>query len=254
MRFSVEPIRRKERLREMSFFEHLDELRGVITASVFVFLAFAAAYFCFSGTILEWMVRDVPVDHFVFHSPAEAFMVRTKLSLILGVMTAFPYIAYRIWRFVTPGLFRTESKRIMPIVGWSVVLFYTGVAFCYFMVAPGMVNFLVRYGTAHVQPLISISAYFDCVAQLCLAMGLVFELPIVMFLLSVMGLVSPQTFLSNWRYAIVIIFIVAAIATPSPDPVSQVLMATPLCLLYVGTALTTVVVSRRREKKVTEAT
>ncbi len=248
MQLKVEPIRRRERLREMSFFEHLGELRGVITASVLVFLAFAAGYFCFSGTILEWMVRDVPVDHFIFHSPSEAFMVRTKLSLILGFLTAFPYIGYRVWRFVTPGLFKTESRRVMPIVGWSIVLFYIGVAFCYFMVAPGMVNFLVHYGTAHVQPLISISAYFDTVAQLCLAMGIVFQLPIVMFLLSLSGLVSPRTFLKNWRYAIVIIFIVSAIATPSPDPVSQTLMATPLCLLYIGSALTALVVSRRREK------
>jgi sec-independent protein translocase protein TatC len=248
MQFQIEPPRRKERLHEMAFLEHLGELRGVITASVLAFLAFAAAYFCFSGTILEWMVRDVPVDHFIFQSPSEAFMVRTKLSLVLGIMTAFPYIAYRIWKFVMPGLFKKERGRVMPIVVWSMLLFYIGVAFCYFMVAPGMVNFLVRYGTAHVQPLISISAYFDTVAQLCLAMGLVFQLPIVMFLLSVTGLVAATTFLKNWRYAIVIIFIVAAIATPSPDPVSQVLMATPLCLLYIGSALTALVVSRRRDK------
>ncbi len=251
MRPNVHPIRppRRERLREMGFLEHIDELRGVITASVLVFLAFSAAYFCFSGTILEWMVRDVPVDHFIFQSPSEAFMVRTKLSLILGIMTAFPYIGYRVWRFVMPGLFKNERSRVMPIVGWSIFLFYAGVAFCYFMVAPGMINFLVRYGTTHVQPLISISAYFDTVAQLCLAMGLVFQLPIVMFLLSLSGLVAPTTFLKNWRYAIVIIFIVSAIATPSPDPVSQTLMATPLCLLYIGSALTALVVSRRREKQ-----
>lgn len=250
MQLRVEPPRRRQRLHEMHLLEHLGELRGVITASVLVFLVFAAAYFCFSGTILEWVVRDVPVDHFIFQSPSEAFMVRTKLSLILGILTAFPYIGYRVWRFVTPGLFRNERGRIMPIIGWSIVLFYIGVAFCYFMVAPGMVNFLVHYGTPHVQPLISISAYIDTVAQLCLAMGVVFQLPIVMFLLSISGLVSAQTFLKNWRYAVVIIFIVSAIATPSPDPVSQTLMATPLCLLYIGSAVTALVVSRRREKPI----
>jgi sec-independent protein translocase protein TatC len=116
------------------------------------------------------------------------------------------------------------------------------------MVAPGMIGFLVGYGTPHVQPLINISAYVNTVAQLCLAMGLVFQLPVVMFLLSLSGLVSAHAFLRNWRYAIVVIFLVAAIATPSPDPVSQVLMATPLCLLYIGSALTALVVSRRREK------
>jgi sec-independent protein translocase protein TatC len=232
----------------MSFLDHIGELRGVITASVISFLAFSAGYFFFSGTILEWMIRGLPVDHVIFQSPSEAFMVRTKLSLMLGGMTAFPYVAYRVWRFVAPGLFRQERRRIMPIVGWSVLLFYGGVAFCYLMLIPGMMDFLIGYGTEHIQPLISIGAYFNTVAQLCLVMGLVFQLPIVMFLLSLTDLVPATTFIRNWRFAIVIIFVVSAIATPSPDPVSQVLMATPLCLLYIGSALTALVVSRRRRK------
>ena len=232
----------------MSFFEHLGELRGVVTASVVVFLVFSAAYFFFSGRILDWMVARVPVDHLVFNAPSEAFMVRTRLSLILGGFTAFPYIAYRVWRFVTPGLFRTERGQVMPIVGWSVVLFYGGVVFCYFMLIPGMIKFLLGYGTARVQPLISVSSYFNTVAQMCLVMGIVFQLPIVMFLLSITDLVPARTFIRNWRFAVVIIFLVSAIATPSPDPVSQVLMATPLCLLYIGSALTALVVSRRRRQ------
>ena len=242
------PTPRRERLREMSLIEHLGELRGVITASVLVFLAFAVGYFFFSGRILEWMIKDLPVDHLVFQTPSEAFMVRTRLSLILGGLTAFPYISYRIWRFVTPGLFKKERGRVMPIVGWSIVLFYAGVAFCYFMVAPGMVNFLIGYGTPRIQPLISISAYFNTVSQLCLVFGIVFQLPIVMFMLSVSDLVPARVFLHHWRFAIVIIFLVSAVATPSPDPVSQVLMATPLCLLYIGSALTALVVSRRRRQ------
>jgi sec-independent protein translocase protein TatC len=241
------PAPRKD-LREMSLIDHLGELRGVITASVLVFLGFSVVYFVFSAQILDWIVSDLPVDHLIFQAPAEAFMVRTKLSLVLGGMTAFPYISYRVWRFVAPGLFRKERGRIMPIVWWSIALFYAGVAFCYFMVAPGMMNFLLRYGTEHVQPLISVSAYFNTVAQLCLVMGVVFQLPIAVFMLSITDLVPARTFLRNWRYAIVIILIVSAIATPSPDPVSQVLMATPLSLLYIGSALTALVVSRRRRQ------
>lgn len=246
MIFPPKPAR-TEPMREMSFFEHLTELRGVITASVLLFLALAVGYFFFSGRILEWMVAGVPVDHLIFQAPSEAFMVRTKLSLILGALTAVPYISYRVWRFVAPGLFRKERGRVMPIVGWSVVLFYVGVAFCYLWVAPGVVRFLMTYGTERVQPLITISAYFNTVSQLCLAFGLVFQLPIVMFMLSVTDLVPARTFLKYWRFAVVIIFVVSAIATP-PDPVSQVLMATPLCLLYIGSALTALVVSRRRRQ------
>lgn len=248
MSFPPKPAPRREGLREMPFLEHLGELRGAITASVIAFLGFSVVYFYYSGRILEWMVTRVPVDHLVFNAPSEAFMVRTKLSLILGGFTAFPYVAYRIWRFIAPGLFLRERGRIMPIVGWSVLLFYGGVAFCYLMLIPGMINFLMGYGTEHVQPLITVSAYFNTVAQLCLVMGLVFQLPIVVFLLSVTDLVPARTFIRNWRFAIVIIFVVSAVATPSPDPVSQVLMATPLCLLYIGSSLTALVVSRRRKQ------
>jgi sec-independent protein translocase protein TatC len=138
-----------------------------------------------------------------------------------------------------------------PIVAASALLFYVGVAFCYFVVAPTIVNFMIGYGTARVQPLLSVSAYFNTVARLCLAFGLVFQLPIVMLLLSLVGLVSPRTFLRQWRYAIVLIFVAAAIFTP-PDPVSQVLMAVPLCVLYIGSSLVSLAVVRRR--RVTEDT
>lgn len=247
MRPRLETTPRREPLRDMSLIDHLADLRSVIVWSACAMLAASIAYWFFSGTILEWLVKRVPVDHLIFHSPSEAFSVRTKLSFILGGLTVFPMVGYRVWRFVTPGLFRTESRRIMPIVAASVVLFYAGIVFCYFLVVPVIVTFMLGYATPRVQPLITVSAYFSTVSQLCLAFGLVFQLPIVMLLLSLTGLVSPQLFLRQWRYAIVIIFIAAAIFTP-PDPVSQVLMATPLCILYIGSALVALVVVRRRDR------
>lgn len=242
---------RREILREQGFLDHIAELRGLITASVIVFLAFAIGYWFFSGQILDWLVRDVPVEHLIFSAPSEAFMVRTKLSLVLGGLTAFPYIGYRVWRFVAPGLFRNERRRVMPIVGWSILLFYGGVVFSYFMVVPVIVTFMLGYATEHVQPLITVGAYFKTVSSLCLAFGLVFQLPIVMFMLALAGLVSPRTFLRQWRYAVLLIFIAAAIFTP-PDPVSQVLMATPLCVLYIGSALVALVVLRGRKQDARE--
>jgi len=233
--------------RELSFIDHLAELRSVIIQSVFALVIPAIGYWFVSGPILEWLIRDVPVDHLIFNNPSEALAVRTKLSFVLGGLTAFPLIGYRVWRFVTPGLFRNEARRIMPIVVSSTALFYTGIVFCYFFVVPVIVDFMLGYATPRVQPLISVSAYFGTVSQMCLAFGLVFQLPIVILLLAVTGLVSPRTFLRQWRYAVVIIFIAAAIFTP-PDPVSQVLMATPLCLLYIGSALVALVVVRRRDR------
>ncbi|MCI0451013.1 MAG: twin-arginine translocase subunit TatC [Candidatus Latescibacteria bacterium] len=239
------PAERTEILREMSFLEHLGDLRGVLVASSIAFLGLSIGYWFFSGKILDWFVARVPVERLVFYAPSEAFMVRTKVAFVLGGMTAFPYIAYRLWRFVTPGLFSRERNRVGPIVAASAVLFYTGVVFCYFVVAPTIVNFMLGYATERVQPLLSISAYFNTVARLCLAFGLVFQLPIVILLLAVTGLVSPRTFLRQWRYAVVIIFVAAAIFTP-PDPVSQVLMAVPLVVLYIGSALVASAIVRRR--------
>ncbi len=239
------PAERTELLREMSFLQHLGDLRSVLVASTVAFLGLSIVYWFFSGPILEWIVAQVPVDHLVFYAPSEAFMVRTKVSFVLGGMTAFPYVAYRLWRFVTPGLFSRERGRIGPVVAASALLFYGGVAFCYFFVAPVIVNFMLGYATNRVQPMLSVSAYFNTVSRLCLAFGLVFQLPIVMLLLAAVRLVSPRTFLRQWRYAIVIIFVAAAIFTP-PDPVSQVLMAVPLCVLYIGSALVSMAFVRRR--------
>lgn len=239
------PAERIEALREMSFLDHLGDLRAVLVTSVAAFLGLSIVYWFFSGPILEWLVARAPVDHMVFYAPSEAFMVRTKLCLILGGITAFPYVGYRLWRFVTPGLFKRERGRIGPVVFASAALFYAGIAFAYFIVVPVIIDFMLGYGTARVQPLISVSAYINTVSRMCLAFGLVFQLPIVILLLAFTGLVPPRLFLRQWRYAIVIIFVAAAIFTP-PDPVSQVLMAVPLCVLYIGSALVASALVRRR--------
>jgi len=247
----MRPLRepaRAEVLREMSFFEHLGELRSVLVTSIIVLLALAIVAWFFSGPIIEWLVADVPVEHLMFLAPSEAFMTRMKLSFILGGLGAFPYVGYRIWRFVAPGLFRRERRRILPVAFASAALFYTGIAFSYFAVVPVIIQFMLGYATERIQPMISVGAYFTTISRLCLAFGLVFQLPIVILLLSIMGIVTPQLFLRQWRYAVVIIFTAAAIFTP-PDPVSQVLMAVPLVVLYIGSALIALLVVRRRERE-----
>jgi sec-independent protein translocase protein TatC len=247
----MRPLRepaRAEILREMSFWDHLGELRSVLVSSVGMLLGLAIVAWFFSGPIMEWLVADVPVDHLIFVSPSEAFMTRTKLSFILGGLASFPYVGYRVWRFVSPGLFRKERKRIMPVAVASAVLFYTGVAFSYFFVVPVIVKFMLGYASDRIQPMITVSAYFNTVSRMCLAFGLVFQLPIVILLLSMLGIVSPWFFLRQWRYAVVIIFVAAAIFTP-PDPVSQTLMAVPLVVLYIGSALVAAAVLRRRKRE-----
>lgn len=247
----MRPLResaRAEALREMSFWDHLGELRGVLVSSLIALLGLSIVAWFFSGTIMDWLVADVPVDHLMFVAPSEAFMTRMKLSFILGGLAGFPYVGYRVWRFVSPGLFRRERKGIFPVVAASAVLFYAGVAFGYFIVVPVIVRFMLGFATDRIQPMISVAAYFATVSRLCLAFGLVFQLPIAILLLSLLGIVSPRLFLRQWRYAVVIIFVAAAIFTP-PDPVSQVLMAVPLVVLYIGSSFLALAVMRRRKRE-----
>jgi sec-independent protein translocase protein TatC len=232
----------------MSFLEHLEDLRGVLIHSAVALLLATIVCWFFSARILDLLVSDLPVDHLNFFAPSEAFMVRLKLSLVIGAIVAFPYVVYRVWQFVAPALFEQERKRIGPMVLVSSILFYAGVVFCYFILIPVVLEFLLGFGTDKLTPLLSVGAYFAMVARLCFTFGIVFQLPIIVLVLSLSGLVTPGLLLSQWRYAILIIFVVAAVLTP-PDPASQVLMALPVLLLYIGSVLVAHVAVRKRDTK-----
>ncbi len=236
---------RAEPLREMRFLDHLEDLRSMLFASALAWLAASVAFWFVSGRVLDFLIRDVPVENFYFMSPAEAFMIRMKLSFILGFLASFPYIFLRVWGFVSPALFSREKRMAFPVVFSSVSLFYGGLAFAYFVMIPVVIGFFVEFGTDRLLPLLSIERYFAFVWKLCLAFGVVFQMPIVIMALSWAGIVPARTLLRQWRYVIVIIFIVAAVFTP-PDPLSQIFMALPLCGLYIASALIALVVESRR--------
>ncbi len=246
-----EPKNIKNALREMSFLEHLEDLRGVLVQSGVAFLFCSIVYWFFSGTVLDFLVRAIPMEKLNFFAPAEAFMARMKISFVLGLMTAFPFILFKIWSFVAPGLFANERKKLYPFIVTSSVLFYVGVIFCYYILIPIVLEFLMGFGTDKLTPMISVSMYFGFVARLCFTFGLVFQLPIVVFLLSMLGIVTPQFLLRQWRYAVVIIFVASAILTP-PDPASQVLMAIPILLLYIGSVLVAFLALRKKQQAESE--
>ncbi len=247
-----EPKKNKSILREMSFLEHLEDLRGVLVQSVIAFLVFAVTLWFFSGTLLDFLVKDLPVENLNFFAPAEAFMARLKISMVLGLMVAFPFILSKVWSFIAPGLFRNERKKIYPFIVMSSILFYVGVLFCYYILIPIVLDFLLGFETDMLDPMISVSMYFAFVARLCFTFGLVFQLPIVVFLLSMLGIVTPGFLLRQWRYAVLIIFVASAILTP-PDPASQVLMAFPIVLLYIGSVLVAYVALHRKKRTEIEA-
>jgi len=234
------------RLGEMSFLDHLGELRMVIIHSLVVFFVLSVVCWFFSGRILDLLIADLPVESLYFLSPIEAFMVRVKISFVLGLMGAFPFILFKTWAFISPGLFAHERRRIYPLVLSSSVLFYIGVAFCYMVLIPTVMGFLLSFGTEFLNPLISVVAYFAFVARLCFAFGIVFQVPIVVLLLSMLGIVTPGWLLRQWRVGIVVVFVGAAVLTP-PDAVSLLMMAFPVLALYIASILVAYVVVRRKE-------
>lgn len=236
-----------ESLKEMPFLRHLDDLRKVLIHSLIVIALLIAICWFFSKGILNLLIRDLPVDSLYFLTPIEAFMVRVKISSVVGLMLAFPFILFKIWAFVTPGLFLHERKRLYPFIITGSTLFYSGVAFCYLILIPLVLRFLLSFGTEYLNPLISVSSYFSFVSRLCFTFGIVFQLPIVVLLLSMLGIVTPGMLLRHWRYGVLVIFVGSAILTP-PDAISLVFMALPILLLYIGSILVAYVVVRRRRQ------
>ncbi|NIM18884.1 MAG: twin-arginine translocase subunit TatC [Candidatus Latescibacteria bacterium] len=237
----------EDNLKEMSFLDHLEELRSTIIQSLVVFFVLSVLCWFFSGKILDILINDLPVESLYFHSPLEAFMVRLKVSFVLGFMLAFPFVLSKIWAFISPGLFTSERKKVFPFILSSSALFYAGVLFCYLILIPIVLQFLLRFGTENINPLLSVQSSFTFVARLCFTFGIVFQLPIVVLVLSLLGIVTPQFLLRQWRYAIVAIFVAAAILTP-PDAVSQVLMAGPIFILYMGSVAIAMIVVRKKKE------
>jgi len=236
----------------MGFLDHLDELRNVLIHSVVAGLVAALLCWFWSAELLDILVRPLQDQGVYFTKPNEAFLTRLKLAALAGLFLVLPFILWKVYSFVLPGLYGKERKVMTPLLLASTLLFYLGVAFSFLVVTPVVVHFLLSFGTAIMQPLIGIGPYFGFVAQLSLAFGLIFELPVLVFFLSIAGIVDPRFLLKTWRYAVVLIVVAAAILTP-PDIFSQLAMAGPVILLYISSVLVSIVATRKRRKKAEEA-
>jgi len=214
----------------LTLVEHLEELRKrIIICLLSIFICAVVCYF-YSDKIL--MLLSTSIDKFVFLKPTEAFVARIKVSFYSGLFVSMPVVIYQIWKFVYPGLLEIERRVLYWIVPFSYLLFVFGVIFAFFVVLPIGIKFLLNYGTENIQPMISIGSYISFVTIFLLAFGIIFQLPLVILLLTKLGIVSPKWLITNRKYAILIIFILAAMLTPGPDIFSQFLMAIPTLLLY----------------------
>jgi sec-independent protein translocase protein TatC len=167
----------------------------------------------------------------IFTSLPEAFFTYLKVSFFAAIIIASPYLLYQIWKFVSPGLYSTEKKYVAPFVILSTIFVLGGTLFAYYIVFPFGFKFFLAFGTEFIRPMLSIREYLSFTFKLLLAFGIIFELPIFMFFLARIGLVDSKMLTAKRKYAILLVFVVAAFFTP-PDVVTQVLMAVPLMLLY----------------------
>jgi len=224
--------------RTMPLLGHLEELRSrLIKAVIAIGLALAPTYF-FAGELFSFLTQPLqqmsPTPPMLIGTgPTEAFFTKLKVSFIAALFLASPVVFYQIWQFVAPGLYESERRYVFPFVFFATLFFLFGAGFCHFFVLPvGYAFFLAQYESIGVEATLRISEYLTFTTRMLLAFGVTFELPVLTFFFARVGLVTYKTLLGTYRYAIVIIFVVAAILTPGPDVASQFLMAAPLLLLY----------------------
>lgn len=234
---------------ELPFLEHLEELRWRLIKSIAAVVIFAVPCGIYWQQIFDLaMVYPLrfaePKPHLIVTSPVEAVLLSIKIAVAGGIIAATPVIFYQIWRFVAPGLYRHEKALVLPTVFFSTIFFLGGIAFCY-VALPHLLRFLAGFSEGRMDPYYTMNQYMAFLIKLSLAFGLVFELPVVSFVLTRLGLITPRFLLTNAKYAIVAVFITAAVLTP-PDVLSQLLLAVPLLLLYGVSILVSLVVVRKR--------
>lgn len=239
-------------IREMSFLDHLEELRWCLIKIVIAIIIGMAVAFPFSEFLINLLTLpsnqlDVPPE-MIFLKPAGMLMVRLGVAMAAGIIAVFPIIFYQIWKFIAPGLLSKEKKLVLPVVLFSSFCFILGVGFAYFLMLPFILPFLYGLGTDTIKPTINITEYIGFALRIILVAGLVFELPLVSFFLTKIGLLKPATMRKFRRYAIVVMFILAALLTP-PDPGSQLLLAAPLLILYEISIGVSYLVYRKKEKE-----
>lgn len=221
--------------REMGFLDHLDELRRrLISSLIGISLACIGVSF-FIGDIVEYILLRPAVEAGLRLQNLRPFgqpFLYFKLIFICGFIVGFPWVLWNLWRFVAPGLYAHERRWARQITSWTVLCFFAGIAFAYYGMIPSMMAFAKNFGSPQIENIIDINEYLGFFATVILASGLIFELPMIMYVLSRAGIVTPR-FLSTYRrHAIVAILIIAAVLTPTPDPINQLFFATPLYVLY----------------------
>jgi sec-independent protein translocase protein TatC len=256
--------REAETMPTMGFLDHLEELRNRIIRSAIAVVAGAGVCWFFRERIYDLMQKPiVQVLHekhlpekLVYLNPVDPFNLYLKIAMLAGLFLTSPYVLYQVWMFISPGLYRTEKKYVLPFMVSTITLFTLGGYFGYSVAYPRALDFFVVKFNGQFQPMITISEYTQLFLSIVLGMGLIFEMPILVFFLAFLGIMTPKFMIRNFRYAILVIFVIAAIVTPTPDIFNMCVFASPMLALYalsIGVAWLVHPEQRRARKAKREA-
>src|SRR5271166_6752863 len=229
----------KEPMPTMGFLDHLEELRKRIVYSVVSVAVGTGICWTYHERIYGVMQRPIMdalhsqglPEKLVYLNPIDPFNLYLKVSMLAGLFLTSPFVLYQVWMFISPGLYRNEKRYVVPFMVSTIALFMAGGYFGYKIVYPRALEFLIHFGRQF-QPMITIGEYTQLFLSIVLGMGLIFEMPILVFFLAFMGIMSPGFMIKNFRYSILVIFIIAAIVTPTPDIVNMCIFAAPMIALY----------------------
>lgn len=216
----------------MPFLDHLEELRKRLLKALLAVVITTGLALYFSKDIMLWFIEPLGDTKLHVTEVMGSFMAYFKLGLVIGIIASIPVIFYQLWAFVAPGLYPKEKRMVLPFVSSATMLFLGGAAFCYFWVLPWSLQFLIGLSGDLFNPIITINSYITFAGLMILAFGLCFEMPVLAYALGKIGLLSSSFLIRGRKIAIVVILLVAAILTPTPDIFTQLLLAVPMYLLY----------------------
>ena len=221
---------------EMTFLEHLEDLRKRLVWSIACLFVTVIPAFMFAKPIYAFLSQ--PLTQYlpegiklVYTGITEPFMLYMKVAFVAALFVSLPFIFYQIWKFVAPGLYQKEKKYVWPFVFFTSLFFFAGAAFGYYVAFPFACKFFLNLG-ADFSPMITVETFFGVTLKVLLGIGLVFEMPTLIFFLAKMGLVTSRWMVKNFKYAVLAVFIIAAVITPTPDMFNQTLLAVPMLILY----------------------
>jgi len=225
-------------LPSMSLWDHLDELRGRLIKSLMSIAIVFTLAFVFANNIINFLKiplkaalpPEMKTDLY-FTGPMDVFSANMKVAFLVALIFACPIWIYQLWRFIEPALYQRERKYVLPFAVVSILLFFAGMTFCYLVMLPMTLSFLLSYGSEVGTPIITIGDYVSMVSVLLIGFGLIFETPVILLLLGFLGIVDADMLSEQRRIIVIVILIIAAILTP-PDPISQIAMAIPMYIMY----------------------